>query len=286
MRLIEDPAERIERIQSIHRDMQRRSARRLTTEQYKSLWAAKQSLDDDPRIVRLHAAMMQEIDTLPHMQAKEDDSPQERWRKFRFNKFKEAEPSRAAHVVLHLHARNDDQEQQEPPAMREFRKAIESRLIAALDEPSSQQLKELSCHERSVRLNDWLWTSAWRQQSQFLRKPDDAELERFFISGEITPEQQQRLLDMPRDDMLRELERLYVGNLAGEDTEDYQFRNRWRRRNSDDRRGPSDDRRRGDRPAPPDEDESPRGPRPDGPPPFGPPFDGPRDGRPPRDRNF
>lgn len=110
------------------------------------------------------------------------------------------------------------------------------------------------------------------------RRPSEEELEQFFASRDISADRVQQLLDMPRDQMLREL------------TSDYfrvQFGSEGPWGGRDGRRGDRDDRgrddRRGGRDGFGDRDRRPDGPgRPGGPngPRFGGPDDGPPDFRP------
>lgn len=197
---------RLERMEQMRSRDLRANLWQLDAANTLALREAIDAMVSDPEITRLHRAM---IESLPSTNALKLPDRERDWRLMRLKALKESSP-RLAILMIEMAAAWGDRE---PPIpnFKAYRDAIETRLIDALDETQAARLQEMTPQDRSRQLARWLAVTARRE-----RKPDVATLEEFFVSGNLSPDVQQQLLAMPREQMLEHLERMYIEEFLGE----------------------------------------------------------------------
>lgn len=258
-----DAAERVERVESMQRWAERQSEMRLSPANVAALRKALDTAAADPELIRRH---QQIVDSLPAFNKLKRSEGRRDRRIDGLRALKRSSPRIAILMVEMATAFGNRDDLTQP--ITDFRDAVEARLIDALDPETAKRLRAMKQQERSRRLAFWLMASVRRP-----RTPDVATLEDYFVSGNLSAEDQQRLLAMPKDQMLEELEQLYVREFLGDAEGDREFQQMMQ-----DFMGRGEDRGRrwGDRGP-----RGPNGPRGEGPRGRGPRIDGPRGMGPP-----
>lgn len=206
--------QRLQRVERMHKEQARRSRVSLSSQNSQALRNAIEAMVADPEIVALHRQM---IDVLPDVSKLTPRDNHLGYRVEALQALKRSSPRLAIFMVTMGSAIHDT-----PPPFKQiiaFRDATEQRMIAALQPQQVERLQSLDQRRRSQQLARWMYVSSRGQ-----RKPDVATLEEFFVSGSLTEDVQQRLLAMPRDQMLKELEQLYIKEFLGEDSFSREFR--------------------------------------------------------------
>ncbi len=227
-----DAAARVRRVEDMKRRADARSEWQLSPANAAALRGALDDMADDPQLERQRRKLVDDL-------MDKWEVPENRRDRFKL-------PSPRISIKMAMGSAFGD-----PPAeIVEYRNAIEERLIDALDEPTAGRLRGLPARDRSRRVATWLRMAMRQPQT-----PDVATLEKFFVSGDFTPDEQQRLLAMPTDQMLDELENMYIREFVGEGGDEREFQrmfghgNRFGRRPWDEResrperrgpRGPGD----------------------------------------------
>jgi hypothetical protein len=94
----------------------------------------------------------------------------------------------------------------------EYGEEAMDRLVGTLSQETQDHWKRLGRRRRERWFQLWQWIHDALQPTWGPEK-----LERFFTSDKLTPDERQKLLDMPRTEMKNELEKLYLGSEVGID---------------------------------------------------------------------
>ncbi len=191
--------DRLAEIAQMNERLVARQDRELSPANASGLRKALQELYEDPEIQRLQEAFFA---SFPN-RARPDEAP----RDDSVRRSREEVNRRTITFVLRM---AEQEGRPLPPAAAEFRKAVEERLLAGLDQKTADELRSRPDAYRGWMLSAWLWS--FRRE-----RPDVATLEAYLQSGKFTQEEQYELFSMPNDEMYRALERLYMEDQMGEE---------------------------------------------------------------------
>ncbi len=202
--------QRVAQVQKLQQRLEKKSDTRLTPANAVALREAFEALASDREIRQLHKTF---VAALPRFgPATTPGRGPERMRRHRIEVLRKSQPRHTSFMILWIAAQKeapfrDNSEAQ--VAMDAYRSAIERRLLHALDKETASRLRKKPARARSRQLALWL------AETRHRKKPDVEALETYFVGGQIAPELQQELLSMPKDEMLRALERLYLRESLG-----------------------------------------------------------------------
>ncbi|WP_425396519.1 hypothetical protein [Aeoliella sp.] len=205
---LKDPVERVALTNEMHKQDMKEDRWRLRPANARALRVAIDEIADDSAMRQLRHAM---VESLPVA-----DSLGERFSARVVEGLRtcsKSSPRRPVQLTMFIAAtgRNDVIEKL-GDGFAAYHQAIEERLVESLDEKAQAQLQQDEPLLRTRRLTKWLFDASRGQ-----RNPDVATLEEFFINGDLPDDTRQRLLAMPREEMLAELEHLYVKEVVGEE---------------------------------------------------------------------
>jgi len=252
-----DTDARVARIAESQARMKARGEKHLSKGELVALRQVFRTAVDDPEILALRQEL---IKVLPKVQGIEPGMPREaRIKRWVVMQFARSRPHESIGLALMASAGKHDAIRL--PELSAYVDAVESKLQVALDESTLEYINTLEQSDRRKRLANWL------HDSQKRKRPDTATLEEYFVSGSLPPDVQQKLLAMPKEEMLRSLEERYRQEMMGDTDQGNRNGREFDRRGSDPPRsgrggelGDRDDRRRegrgpggprGDRPLPP-----------------------------------
>lgn len=201
-----DTEARVASVVELQRRLSRQDANQLSPAEVAALRKVYKAAAEDAELLRLRQEL---LDIMPKV---EGFTPgmrrEERFRIVLVMQFMRSKPRES--IGMALLASGGRHDALKRPQFVAYVTAIESYLMDAFDESTTQRLRSMPQHERSRLLAKWL------RETRSRKRPDLATLEEYFVSGSLPADEQQKLLSMPRDEMLRSLERRYRREMMGD----------------------------------------------------------------------
>lgn len=200
-----DTDTRVARIAEKHARMKARGEKQLSQAELVALRQAFRAAVDDAEILALREKLIQ---VLPKVKGFEPGmSREDRIKRWVVMQFTRSRPHESIGLALMASAGKHDAIKL--PELAAYVEAVETKLKSALDNSTLEHFNSLELSDRRKLLANWL------HDSQKRKRPDTATLEEYFVSGSLPPDVQQKLLSMPKEEMLRSLEERYRQEMMG-----------------------------------------------------------------------
>lgn len=201
-----DAQARVDLVEEMQRRAERRSEMLLSPTNVAALRRAFNSMADDPKMQKLHSQAVRASEALEKSPFS-DQAGRKHIESMR--RLAAANPQLAMRLIIMASGAGRLQNPMGP--ITDYRDEIEKRLIQALDDSTTERLRSMPERQRRRQLAIWQMVAM-----RGPRNPDVATLEEYFVSGNLSPDVQQRLLAMPKDQMLHLLEEMYIHDFLGD----------------------------------------------------------------------